>query len=184
MRNIVGTYTRVWCAETVGRSRTTPPERAGPSRGWHPSVAGQRSYVRATKEADMAKVTQAKIFTFLWYATGAEEAARFYASIFPDSRVDRVTPLPADSPSGPAGSVELIEFTLCGQSFLAISAGPLDPFNHAISLHVTCEDQAELDRYWNALLEGGAAEQCGWVKDRYGVSWQIAPAGRLHSTAM
>jgi predicted 3-demethylubiquinone-9 3-methyltransferase (glyoxalase superfamily) len=116
-----------------------------------------------------------KITPHLWYAKEAAEAARFYASIFPDSRVDRVTPLPADSPSGPAGSVEVVEFTLCGQAFMAISAGPLDPFNHAISLLVSCEDQAEIDRYWGALLEGGSAEQCGWLKDRYGVSWQIAP---------
>jgi predicted 3-demethylubiquinone-9 3-methyltransferase (glyoxalase superfamily) len=116
----------------------------------------------------------AKIVPHLWYAREAEEAARFYASIFPDSRVDRVTPLAADSPSGPAGSVKVVEFTLCGQSFMAISAGPLDPFNHAISLLVNCDDQAEIDRYWNALLEGGSAEQCGWLKDRYGVSWQIS----------
>jgi predicted 3-demethylubiquinone-9 3-methyltransferase (glyoxalase superfamily) len=114
-----------------------------------------------------------KITPHLWYAKDAEGAARFYASIFPDSRVDRVTPLPADTPSGPAGSVALVEFTLCGQAFMAISAGPLDPFNHAISFVVTCEDQAEIDRYWSALLEGGAAEQCGWLRDRYGVSWQI-----------
>jgi predicted 3-demethylubiquinone-9 3-methyltransferase (glyoxalase superfamily) len=118
-----------------------------------------------------------KITPHLWYTKEAQEAARFYASIFPDSRVDRVTPLPADSPSGPAGSVEVVEFTLCGQPFMAISAGPLDPFNHAISFVVTCENQAELDRYWTALLEGGTVEQCGWLKDRYGVSWQIVPAG-------
>jgi len=117
-----------------------------------------------------------KITPHLWYAKEAEEAARFYATIFPDSRVDRVTPLPAASPSGPADSVKLVEFTLFGQSFMAISAGPLDSFNHAISFVVSCDDQAEIDRYWNALLQGGAAEQCGWLKDRYGVSWQIVPA--------
>jgi predicted 3-demethylubiquinone-9 3-methyltransferase (glyoxalase superfamily) len=116
-----------------------------------------------------------KITPHLWYAKEAAEAARFYASIFPDSRVDRVTPLPADSPSGPAGSVEVVEFTLFGQAFMAISAGPLDPFNHAISFVVSCEDQAEIDRYWDALLQGGSTEQCGWLKDRYGVSWQIVP---------
>ena len=116
-----------------------------------------------------------KITPHLWYAKEAEEAARFYASIFPDSRVDRVTALPSDSPSGPAGSVKLVEFTLFGQAFMAISAGPLDPFNHAISFVVSCEDQAEIDRYWEALLRGGAPEQCGWLKDRYGVSWQIVP---------
>jgi predicted 3-demethylubiquinone-9 3-methyltransferase (glyoxalase superfamily) len=116
-----------------------------------------------------------KITPFLWYAKEAEDAARFYASIFPDSRVDRVTPLPSDSPSGPAGSVKVVEFTLFGQAFLAMSAGPLDPFNHAVSFIVNCDDQAELDRYWDALLQGGAAEQCGWLKDRYGLSWQIVP---------
>ena len=111
-----------------------------------------------------------KITPFLWYAKEAEEAAAFYASIFPDSRVVRVTALPTESPSGPPGSVKIVEFMLFGQPFMAMSAGPLDPFNHAISFVVNCDDQAELDRYWNALLEGGAAEQCGWLKDRYGLS--------------
>jgi predicted 3-demethylubiquinone-9 3-methyltransferase (glyoxalase superfamily)/uncharacterized protein YbaA (DUF1428 family) len=116
-----------------------------------------------------------KITPHLWYAKEAEEAAAFYASIFPGSRVDRVTALPSESPSGPAGSVKVVEFTLFGQPFMAISAGPLEPFNHAISFMVSCDDQAELDRYWSALLEGGSAEQCGWLKDKYGVSWQIVP---------
>jgi predicted 3-demethylubiquinone-9 3-methyltransferase (glyoxalase superfamily) len=107
----------------------------------------------------------------------AEEAARFYASIFPDSRVDRVTPLQSDSPSGPAGSVKVVDFTLLGQRFQAISAGPHHPFNDAISLVVACDDQAELDRYWNALLEGGGQPQaCGWLIDRFGLRWQIVPA--------
>jgi predicted 3-demethylubiquinone-9 3-methyltransferase (glyoxalase superfamily) len=113
----------------------------------------------------------------LWFTEQAEEAARFYASIFPNSRVDRVTAIPADSPSGLAGSVPVVEFTLNGQPFMAISAGPLDPFNHAISFIVPCESQDELDRYWDALLEGGSSEACGWLKDRYGVSWQIVPTG-------
>ena len=117
-----------------------------------------------------------KIFPHLWYAKEAEEAAAFYASIFPDSRVDRVTRLLSESPSGPPGSVKVVDFTLFGQRFQAISAGPLDPFNHAISLVVVCNDQAELDRYWDALLKGGKAEACGWLKDKYGVSWQIVPA--------
>ena len=116
-----------------------------------------------------------KITPHLWFVDNAEEAARFYASIFPDSRVDRVTPIPADTPSGPAGSVAVVEFTLFGQAFMAISAGPLDPFNHAISFIVNCANQAEVDRYWDALLDGGSPEQCGWLKDRYGVSWQIVP---------
>jgi predicted 3-demethylubiquinone-9 3-methyltransferase (glyoxalase superfamily) len=117
-----------------------------------------------------------KITPFLWYAKEAEEAARFYASIFPDSRVTRVTAMPSESPSGPPGSVKIVEFLLFGQAFTAMCAGPLDPFNHAISFVVSCDTQAELDRYWNALLEGGTTEQCGWLKDRYGLSWQIVPA--------
>ena len=117
-----------------------------------------------------------KIFPHLWYANDAEKAATFYASIFPDSRVDRVTPLLSDSPSGPPGSVKVVDFTLFGQRFQAISAGPLDPFNHAISLVVVCDEQAEIDRYWDALLKGGKAEACGWLQDKYGVSWQIVPA--------
>ena len=116
-----------------------------------------------------------KITPFLWYSNEAEEAAQFYASIFPESRVNRVTALPSESPSGPAGSVKVVEFVLCGQPFIAMSAGPLDAFNHAVSFVVNCDDQAELDRYWNALLEGGSAEQCGWLKDRFGLSWQIVP---------
>ena len=118
-----------------------------------------------------------KIFTHLWYAKEAEEAARFYASIFPDSRVDRVTPLASDSPSGPAGSVKVVDFTLLGRRFQAISAGPHHEFNDAISMVVLCDDQAELDRYWNALLEGGGKPHaCGWLIDRFGLRWQIVPA--------
>lgn len=124
---------------------------------------------------------EAKIVPCLWYINQASEAAKFYASIIPNSSVDGVTVLPADTPSGPEGSVEIVEFTLAGQSFMAMSAGPLDPFNHAISFTVNCEDQAEVDRYWAALSEGGSIEQCGWLRDRYGVAWQIVPTvlGRM-----
>jgi len=117
-----------------------------------------------------------KIAPFLWYVREAEEAAAFYVSIFPGSRVVRVSTLPSESPAGPPGSVKIVEFELFGQSFVAMSAGPHDPFNHAISFVVRCDDQAELDRYWNALRRGGTAEACGWLKDRYGVSWQVVPA--------
>jgi predicted 3-demethylubiquinone-9 3-methyltransferase (glyoxalase superfamily) len=116
-----------------------------------------------------------KIYTHLWYAKDADQAAAFYASIFPDSRVERVWALPAESPSGPPGSVKIVDFVLFGQRFQAMTAGPHHDFNDAISMVVECADQAELDRYWNALLEGGAAEQCGWLKDRFGLSWQIVP---------
>lgn len=116
-----------------------------------------------------------KITPFLWYSTQAEEAAAFYVSVFPDSRVTRVVALPSESPSGPPGSVKVVDFVLFGQPFVAMTAGPLDPFNHAVSFVVNCENQAEIDRYWNALLDGGSAEQCGWLKDRFGLSWQIVP---------
>lgn len=125
----------------------------------------------------MATKGSAKIYTHLWYAKEAEEAARLYASIFPDSRVDRVWSLPSDSPSGPAGSVKVVDFTLLGQRFQAITAGPHHDFNDAISIVVLCDDQAELDRYWNSLLEGGGKPQaCGWLIDRFGLRWQIVPA--------
>ena len=116
-----------------------------------------------------------RIVPSLWYAKDAEEAARFYVSIFPDSRIDRVTTLPSESPSGPPGSVKMVDFTLCGQPFFAMAAGPLDQFNHAISFTVMCETQQEIDRYWDALLDGGGPEECGWLKDRFGVSWQVTP---------
>jgi predicted 3-demethylubiquinone-9 3-methyltransferase (glyoxalase superfamily) len=118
----------------------------------------------------------AKIVPFLWYAKDAEDAARFYCSLIPNSRVIAVNALPAESPSGPAGSVKIVDFELGGQPFQAMTAGPLDPFNHAISFMIQCEDQAEIDRLWNGLQEGGGQpEPCGWLKDRYGVSWQIVP---------
>ena len=118
-----------------------------------------------------------KIYTHLWYAKDADQAAALYASIFPDSRVDRVWALPTESPSGPAGSVKIVDFTLMGQRFQAMTAGPHHDFNDAISLVVECQDQAELDRYWDALLkDGGKPQACGWLIDKYGVRWQIVPA--------
>ena len=125
----------------------------------------------------MATTRQAKIYTFLWYATEAEEAARFYTSIFPDSRIDHVTALQSESPSGPPGSVKVVDFTLFGQRFQAMTAGPHHDFNDAISIVVVCDDQAELDRYWKALVSGGGKElACGWLIDRFGLRWQIVPA--------
>ena len=118
----------------------------------------------------MSKAHMQKIVPHLWYAKEAEEAARFYASLFPDSRVDRVTALPADSPSGPAGSVSVVEFTLCGQSFMAISAGRHHDFNDAVSFVVNCSSQEEIDRYWDALLKNsGKPQACGWIIDKWGV---------------
>lgn len=120
---------------------------------------------------------RSKIFTFLWYAKEAEEAARFYTSIFPNSKVDRVTAMQSESPSGPPGSVKVVDFTLFGQRFQAMSAGKHHEFNDAVSLTVLCDDQAELDRYWDALLQGGGKPQaCGWLTDKFGVRWQIVPS--------
>jgi predicted 3-demethylubiquinone-9 3-methyltransferase (glyoxalase superfamily) len=115
-------------------------------------------------------MTIQKITPFLWYSNQAEEAAAFYASIFPDSRVVRVTAMTS------AGSTKVVEFVLFGQPFIAMSASQAEPFNQAISLMVSCGDQAEVDRYWSALIEGGGSHiQCGWLKDRFGISWQIVP---------
>lgn len=111
----------------------------------------------------------------LWYAKEAEEAARFYAGIIPDSRVDAVTALPVETPSGPPGSVKIVRMTLAGAPMVAFSAGAFESFNHAISLTLSCDTQAEIDQIWDGLLEGGTAEQCGWLRDRYGLSWQIVP---------
>ncbi len=130
----------------------------------------------------MSKSQSQKIVPHLWYAKEAEEAARFYATVFPDSRVDRVTSLPADSPSGPASSVAVVEFTLFGQAFMAISAGPHDTFNDAVSFLVNCDSQAEIDHYWDAILKhGGKPQACGWIMDKYGLRWQIVPTalGRM-----
>lgn len=132
----------------------------------------------------MAATGRVKIYPFLWYAKEAEAAAKFYASIFPDSRVDRVTTMQSESPSGPPGSVKVVDFTLFGQKFQAMTAGPHHDFNDAISMVVECDDQAELDRYWNALLSGGGQTQaCGWLIDKYGLRWQIVPAVLLKMMA-
>jgi len=110
-----------------------------------------------------------KIVPHLWFDKEAKEAAEFYASVFPDSRVTHVTTL-HDTPSGDA---DVVSFELFGQPFQAISAGPLFKFNESISLMVRCETQDEIDRYWAKLSADPAAEQCGWLKDKYGLSWQI-----------
>lgn len=111
-----------------------------------------------------------KITTNLWFDTQAEEAAQFYTSIFENSKIDRVTRYSN-------GTVMTVEFQLDGQTFVALNGGPQYKFTEAISLIVNCEDQAEIDTYWEKLTEGGdeKAQVCGWLKDRYGVSWQIVP---------
>ena len=116
-----------------------------------------------------------EVTPFLWYSEKAEEAAQFYADLIPNSRVVRIYTVAGDNPSGPEGAVKVVEFTLAGRRFQAMTAGRNDPFNQAVSFMIECDTQAEIDRYWNALLEGGEAQACGWLKDRYGLSWQITP---------
>ncbi len=120
----------------------------------------------------MATITN-KIVPHLWFDTQAKEAAEFYTSLFPDSRITNVSVI-HDTPSG---DCDIVSFELFGQRFMAISAGPLFTFNEAISFMVECDTQAEIDRYWDALSADPDAEQCGWLKDRFGLSWQIVPAG-------
>lgn len=116
-----------------------------------------------------------KITTFLWYDHQAEEAARFYTSLFDDSRIVSVQHYGEAGPGVP-GTVMVVEFHLAGQRFLALNGGPVYTFNEAMSLSVDCASQAEIDRLWAALTaDGGEPGPCGWLKDRYGVSWQIVP---------
>lgn len=120
-----------------------------------------------------------KITPFLWFDREAEEAARFYTSVFPGSRVLGVTRY-GDAGPGPAGSVMTIEFELAGQRLVALNGGPMFRLTEAFSLAVACESQQEIDRYWRALTsDGGEESQCGWLKDRYGLSWQVVPAALL-----
>lgn len=112
----------------------------------------------------------------LWFDGQAEDAARFYASVFPGSHVDDVVRAAADNPSTKAGDVLLVTFTLAGQRFTGINGGPEFPFTEAVSFVVDCDDQAEVDRYWDALASGGGEPgPCGWLKDRFGLSWQVVP---------
>ena len=111
----------------------------------------------------------------LWFEKDMEAAVRFYTSLIPGSSLEWLTTIPSDTPSGPAGSVKLAGFSLGDQRYMAIEAGPLDPFNHSFSIIVECETQAEIDKLWNALGEGGSIEQCGWLRDRWGLCWQITP---------
>ena len=114
----------------------------------------------------------------LWFDTQGEEAAEFYVSVFPNSRITNVLHYGEAGP-GPAGSVVTVEFELDGSPFVAINGGPEFTFDEAVSFSVSCEDQEEVDHYWDTLSAGGEESQCGWLKDRYGLSWQVVP-DRLH----
>jgi predicted 3-demethylubiquinone-9 3-methyltransferase (glyoxalase superfamily) len=115
-----------------------------------------------------------KITPFLWFDNQAEEAAKFYTFVFPNSRIGAISRYQEGSP-GPAGSVMVVEFQINGQTFLALNGGPVFKFNEAISFVVHCETQEEVDEYWRKLSEGGSEVECGWLKDRYGLFWQIVP---------
>lgn len=117
-----------------------------------------------------------KIIPCLWFDGKAEDAAEFYVSVFPDARIDAKNRCAIDWPGGKAGDVVLVEFTLAGQSYQALNGGPGQEFNEAISLSVVCKDQAEVDKVWDALTaDGGEPIMCGWLKDRFGVRWQVVP---------
>jgi predicted 3-demethylubiquinone-9 3-methyltransferase (glyoxalase superfamily) len=117
-----------------------------------------------------------KIVPNLWFDTQAEEAAEFYISVFGSGRVLHVTRY-TDAGPGPAGSVMTVEFEVAGQRYVGINGGPMFSFTEAVSFQVNCADQAEVDHFWDRLTDGGEESQCGWLKDRYGLSWQIVPVG-------
>ena len=117
-----------------------------------------------------------KVSPCLWFDGEAEEAAKLYVSLLPDSRIETIQKNSVDSPAGKAGSVLVVEFTLAGQRFMALNGGMRFEYTHAVSFKIDCADQAEVDRLWDVLSsDGGKVERCGWLKDRYGVSWQIVP---------
>ena len=117
-----------------------------------------------------------RITPCLWYDGNAEEAANLYASIFPDSSVDAVHRSPADYPNGKAGNVLTVDFTVMGMKFLGLNGGPMFKFDEAVSFIIHTKDQAETDRYWDAIIaSGGQPSACGWIKDKFGLNWQITP---------
>ena len=116
-----------------------------------------------------------KITPFLWFDTQAEEAAAFYTSIFKNSRILKVTRY-GDAGPGPKGTAMTVEFELDGSRFIGLNGGPHFKFTEAVSFSIACADQAEVDYFWGRLTEGGSESQCGWLKDKYGLSWQVVPA--------
>lgn len=123
-----------------------------------------------------------KITPFLWFDNTAEEAVNYYVALFKDARINSLSRYPEGTP-GQAGSVMTVEFTLFGQDFIALNGGPYYQFTPAISFFIKCEDQAEVDRYWDSLSAGGQVQQCGWLTDRFGITWQVVPTilGKLLS---
>ena len=152
---------------------------------------GQRLHVerfRSVRNPDLTKermrtmTDRIKIAPCLWFNKNAEEAARFYAATFPDSRVIAVHKAPGDYPSGKAGDVLTVDFTVLGQPFVGLNGGPEFTFDEAISFQVFTDTQEETDRYWNAIVGAGGQESvCGWCKDKFGLSWQIAPRALIEA---
>ncbi|MCQ1850700.1 VOC family protein [Neorhizobium galegae] len=121
----------------------------------------------------------------LWFDKDAEEAARFYAEIFPDSEVGAVMRAPGDYPDGKQGDVLVVEFTVAGVACIGLNGGPTFKHNEAFSFQISTEDQEETDRYWNAIVgNGGQESECGWCKDKWGVSWQITPRVLMEAMAV
>jgi predicted 3-demethylubiquinone-9 3-methyltransferase (glyoxalase superfamily) len=147
--------------------------QAGGRAGVHPDHTSRRKQTMASK--------MQRISPFFWFDHQAEEAAKFYTSIFPNSSIDKVTRYTPESAAVAGeehvGKVMTIDFTLDGQHFAALNGGPIFKFTEALSLVIHCDTQEEVDHYWNALTEGGdpKAQQCGWLKDKFGVSWQVVP---------
>ena len=119
-----------------------------------------------------------EITPWLWFDTEGEEAAKFYTSVFPDSRIDSISRSPTDNPSEKEGEVMTVNFTLGDRQFIGLNGGPDFKFTEAVSFWIDCKDQAEVDHYWEILTaDGGEPSMCGWLKDRYGLSWQVVPRG-------
>lgn len=130
--------------------------------------------ITATSRSEQTQPTPQKITAFLWFDRNAEEAAKFYVSVFKNSKILNTTQY-GDSGAGPKGTVMTVDFELDGQRFAALNGGPTFKFTEAISLVVNCETQQEVDYFWEKLSEGGQKVECGWVKDKFGLSWQIVP---------
>lgn len=135
---------------------------------------GSNAFYATCNSNAMSKIITQKIVPFLWFDSQAEEAANFYVSVFKNSRINTVSRY-GDTGPGPKGGVMVVSFQLAGQQFMALNGGPYFTFTPAVSFLVQCETQQEVDEFWEKLSKGGKTEQCGWLKDKYGLSWQIIP---------
>src|SRR4051812_45326706 len=176
-----------WSRHVVARSKAARSKSDKPRNinGSPKCRSDERSFdgegVRSTKasriQLGIGRNTMNKLTPCLWFDGKAEEAANFWTGIFPDSHVDKVSRSAAENPSGPEGAVLTVEFTLSGSPFVGLNGGADFTFNEAISFQIDCADQAEVDRYWDELTAGGGEPgPCGWLKDRFGVSWQVIPS--------